>query len=128
MLKCCNSTILSVECTTTQVILGRTLFKRIFMRVLSYAFLSVVVSPPPSSPLYLQALMPSPEDAQDSVAADDSQKTLDQESPLVEGKLAMEQVGNSPAEPMDLGEGSTPAETYENPFLKPPKRIKLKIL
>ena len=85
-------------------------------------------TPSPGTPLYMQALMPSPEDSHDSVATDDEQRAVDQESPLVEGKQTAEVVGKSPPEPMDIGEGSTPAETYENPFLKPPKRIKLKMV
>lgn len=76
----------------------------------------------------MQALIPSPEDSQDSVATEDEQRAMDQESPLAEGKQSAELVGNPPPEPMDVGEGSTPAETYENPFLKPPKRIKLKMM
>ena len=95
------------------------------MYIYTHPLLAVVNNPSPSTPLYMQALMPSPEDSHDSVATDDDQRAVDQESPLVEGKQqTAELVGKSPPEPMDVGEGSIPAETYENPFLKPPRRIK----
>lgn len=93
-----------------------------------FLFISVVQTPPPSSPLYLQALMPAPEDRQDNVAVDEEQKAIDGEVPLIESRRADVQVGESPVESMDTGEGSSQTETYENPFLKPPKRIKLKFL
>ena len=94
------------------------------------SFLAVVETPPPSfAPLYLTALMPAPEDSQDTIATDEEQKTSTAgEAPLIEGRL---QVGESPTESMDTGpgsEGSPLTETYENPFLKPPKRVKLKLL
>lgn len=75
--------------------------------------------------------MPSPEDSLDSVAADDDQKSLEKESPLVEGAQQKEaQVGDPPEESMEIcsSEGPAQAETFENPFLKPAKRVKLKIL
>ena len=97
---------------------------------MTLSFLAVVHTPPPSSsPLYLQALMPAPEDGQDSIATDDDQKASDGGVPLIESRQVDIQVGESPAESMDTGgEGSSQTETYENPFLKPPKRIKLKLL
>lgn len=88
--------------------------------------LVVVESPSSTTPLYLQALIPSPEDTQDGVAGDGDQKAITKESPSLEGRQADSQVGNPPAEPMELSEGTTQPETYENPFLKPPKRVKLK--
>lgn len=73
--------------------------------------------------------MPAPEDSQDTIATDDDQKTsATGEAPLIESRL---QVGEPPAESTDTGpggEGSPLTETYENPFLKPPKRVKLKLL
>lgn len=85
-------------------------------------------TPPLSSPLYLQALMPAPEDRQDSIATDEEQKAVDGEVSLTESRQMDVQMGESPTESMDTGEGSSQTETYENPFLKPPKRIKLKFL
>ena len=94
-----------------------------------YHFLAaVVLSPAPSSPLYLQALMPAPEDDHDSVATDGEQKPLDQESPVLDSTGAQAMEGESPPESMEVGESSSQMDSYENPFLKPPKRVKLKIL
>jgi hypothetical protein len=72
--------------------------------------------------------MPAPEDSQDTTATDDDQKASAGEAPLIDSRL---QVGESPTESMDTGqgsEGSPQTDAYENPFLKPPKRIKLKLL
>ena len=102
------------------------LWQPLFCYVIIITIIPVVQSPSPSLPLYLQALMPSPEDGQDGLASEDDQKSMEQEGPLVE--QADSQVGDSPAESMELSEGATQSETFENPFLKPPKRIKLKIL
>ena len=100
----------------------------IIMECIALSLPAVVHPPPLSSPLYLQALMPTPEDSQDSITTDEEQKTSDGEIPLIESRQVDVQVGESPSESMDTGgDGSSQTETYENPFLKPPKRIKLKL-
>lgn len=87
-------------------------------------FSLVVTCQPPESPLYLRSLMPTPADSIDTVA---TEKTATDMSP-------------SPADPSHTGSESTANKTeeekefndsqelYENPFLKPPKRIRLKLL
>ena len=73
--------------------------------------------------------MPSSEDSQEYGATDSEPKSLDQESPLLDSTGAQAVEGESPAESMELGEGSSQQQdAYENPFLKPPKRVKLKII
>lgn len=64
--------------------------------------------------------MPTPEDRQDSLATDDDQKGVDGEIPPMES-------GEAVVESMDTSESTSQTETYENPFLKPPKKVKLKI-
>ena len=83
-------------------------------------------TPPPASPLYLQALMPAPEDRQNKLATDEEQKVMDGEAPSIESRQMDIQVGESPPESMETDEAGSQTETYENPFLKPPKRVKLK--
>ena len=100
----------------------------ILWNALLFSLPAVVHPPPLSSPLYLQALMPAPEDSQDSITTDEEQKTSDGEVPLIESRQVDVQVGESPAESMDTGgDSGSQTETYENPFLKLPKRIKLKL-
>lgn len=88
---------------------------------------TVVSCPPLTCPLYLQALMPTAEDAVDTVASE---------------KLSEEKSTPSPTDPHSKlptcpqleqpsvkTEGTAESqELYENPFLKPPKRIRLKPL
>ena len=99
---------------------------------MAVSLIAVVASPTSSSssPLYLQALMPAPEDSHDSIATEDDQiKASRGEAPLIESRQVDVQVGESPPESMDTGgEGGSQTEAYENPFLKPPKKIKLKFL
>jgi hypothetical protein len=109
-----------------------------------YGVYTVVTCPSPSSPLYLQALMPTPDDAVDSVAAD---KLANEKSsppppphsethsrlPTGSGSVTTTAPAQSDAaaasggdkEERELAESQ---ELYENPFLKPPKRIRLKML
>ena len=72
--------------------------------------------------------MPAPEDGHDSVVTDGEQKSLDQESPALDSTEAQAMEGESPPESMDVSESSSQTDSYENPFLKPPKKVKLKIL
>ena len=100
---------------------------------MAVSLIAVVASPTSSSsfsPLQLQALVPAPEDSHDSIATEDDQiKASRGEAPLIESRQVDVQVGESPPESMDTGgEGGSQTEAYENPFLKPPKKIKLKFL
>ena len=85
----------------------------------------VVTTPSPTAPLYLQALVPNAEDQMDTIA---TEKTTNEESTGVGIDQSELPEGDS-NEPMDMNDSSSvqnTAETYENPFLKPAKRIKLK--
>ena len=88
--------------------------------------------PTPTAPLYLQALMPTPEDQIDTVA---SEKLTNEENTSAEIDQSDSQEGNLNLKDSSAGDASggpkdvqDTSETYENPFLKPAKRIKLKLL
>ena len=86
----------------------------------------VVQAPSPSSPLYLQALMPTPEDQADTIA---SRKLTSERDSSAGSSQSDSQEGNSNDSSGDGAVSSlTLPEPYENPFLKPAKRIKLKPL
>jgi len=86
----------------------------------------VVQAPSPSSPLYLQALMPTPEDQADTIA---SRKLASERDSSAGNSQSDSQEGNSNDSSGDGAVSSlTLPEPYENPFLKPAKRIKLKPL
>ena len=79
-------------------------------------------------PVYLQSLMPTPEDQVDTIA---TEKSANEESLSAENSQSDLQEGNSNETNVDTPGSSsigTSSETYENPFLKPAKRIKLKLL
>ncbi len=92
-------------------------------------------NPAPTTPLYLHALLPSPKDEVDTVAnekpaneddtPDNSQSSSSQEA--AQKSESEEAVGGERA--LGTRDGLPGgSETYENPFLKPPKRMKLKQL
>ena len=87
---------------------------------------TVVIPPSPSAPLYLQALMPTPEDQVDTIAAG---KLTNESDSSAENSQSDSQEGNSNDSTGDGAVASlTPPEPYENPFTKPAKRIKLRPL
>jgi transcription initiation factor TFIID subunit 8 len=99
-----------------------------------YGLYTVVTCQPPSGPLYLQALVPTPAEAADTVAAEklasSGDKTPSPSDPR--SKLpATAATGRPDGGPGSQGEEkglNDSQELYENPFLKPPKRIRLRLL
>ena len=81
----------------------------------------MVTLEPASEPAYLQALMPTPEDQADAVATD---KLTNQDNPSPEAS----QSDGSTSQPGggDQASVGVSVDTFVNPFLKPPKRIKLR--
>ena len=79
---------------------------------------------PPDRPIYLQALMPSAEDALDTTdkdgsEADDSSESQKEDSQGDEKEMTMDVSLTSSERAME-----TSLEAYENPYLKPAKRMK----
>ena len=78
------------------------------------------------SPLYLEALMPTPEDATDPTASE-SAPDKSPSPPTSSHSRRLSSKSNDPGgmkEEKDFGA----QDFFENPFLKPPKRIQLKPL
>lgn len=98
----------------------------------------MVKGPAPTTPLYLTTLLPSPEDRVDTVASEKATSEEDSaegsqldSQPQEATRLKFEEPTADGGHPASgwvgrPGDGqSSGSEAYENPFLKPPKRLKL---
>lgn len=87
-------------------------------------FFVVVSATPLEGPLYLQALMPEPDDKLEPVLVNNSQASedisLDESDQLDSSVTRMEADGVNDSEKKH----EDPEMTFENPFLKPAKRAK----
>ena len=94
---------------------------------------AVVANPIPTSPVYLQALMPAPDDKADKTT---SVNTSDELHPSEESSQSQtDSLQSRESGAMEDDEQSQTfvpeaesTESYENPFLKPAKRVKLTVL
>lgn len=89
---------------------------------------TMVTCPSPSSPLYLQALIPTPDDAVDTVASEKLAEEITPSPTDCRAKLPGPLQSDQPAVQNEEKDFVDSQELYENPFLKPPKRIRLRPL